>query len=176
MVEWLDDLAGDKLGYDERYRIWNNTAVEACDTREFRRALKEFLARQANFLDKYGRYNQLRDREQLIRDQESKQRQVPEKAVGSLSMTIDNLEMALDQNIALLDEVQLEYRRPDLETLAEIPIRKTMARMKLAEAEDRLVAAQEWLDSMARRVDKFYPDWYLKWKEHAPEAQQQTPF
>ncbi|KAK1960112.1 hypothetical protein LY78DRAFT_750646 [Colletotrichum sublineola] len=169
MVQSLDNLAGDKVGYDEKLRIWNNTAIEACETMGFRRDLNEFLAKNAGFLGKYGRYNLIRDKEQMIWDQKMKQRLVPEKAVGCLSMTFDNMKLALDQNIALLDEVQLEHRAPDVETLAEIPTRQTMARMKLAEAEDRLVAAQTWLDCMAWQIDKFYPDWYWKWKESAPE-------
>ncbi|GKT52245.1 uncharacterized protein ColSpa_12426 [Colletotrichum spaethianum] len=164
----MENLAEDKLGYDERFRIWNNTAVEACETKEFRRDLHEFLAKKIDFLDKYGRYNQIRDREQLIWNQEMKQRQAPEKSVGSLAIMIDNIKTALDHNIALLDQVQLEYQVPDLETLAGIPIRQTMARTKLAEAEDRLVAAQEWVESMIWRVDKFYPQWYRKWKKSAP--------
>ncbi|KAK2008708.1 hypothetical protein LZ32DRAFT_650348 [Colletotrichum eremochloae] len=169
MVQSLDNLAGDKVGYDEKLRIWNNTAIEACETMDFRRDLNEFLAKNADFLGKYGRYNLIRDKEQMIWDQKMKQRLVPAKAVGCLSMTFDNMKLALDQNIALLDEVQLEHRAPDVETLAEIPTRQTMARMKLAEAEDRLVAAQTWLDCMAWQIDKFYPDWYWKWKESAPE-------
>ncbi|KZL74418.1 hypothetical protein CI238_04354 [Colletotrichum incanum] len=170
MLQGMENLAGDNLGYDERFRIWNNSAVEACETKDFRRNLKKFLAQNNDFLDKYRRYNQIRDREQLIWDQETKQRQVPEKAVGSLSMMIEKIKMSLDHNIALLDQVQLEYRAPDLETLAGIPIRQTMARTKLAEADDRLVAAQEWVESLIWRVDKSYPEWYWKWKKSAPDA------
>ncbi|KAK1569687.1 uncharacterized protein LY79DRAFT_71279 [Colletotrichum navitas] len=170
MVQDLDNAAGAKVGYDEKLRLWNNTAVEGCETKEFRRNLNEFLAKNTDFLDKYGRYNLLRDKEQMLWDQEMKQRLVPAKALGCLSMTFENMKQALDRNIALLDEVQLEYRAPDLETLAEIPTRQTMARMKLAEAEERLVAAQEWLDGMAWKVDKFYPKWFREWKESAPEV------
>ncbi|EFQ36270.1 uncharacterized protein GLRG_11415 [Colletotrichum graminicola M1.001] len=174
MVQDLDNAAGAKVGYDEKLRLWNNSAVEACDTREFRRNLNEFLAKNADFLDKYGRYNLLRDKEQMQWDQEMKQRLVPAKALGCLSMTFENMNQALDQNIALLDVVQLEYRAPDLETLAEIPTRQTMAKMKLAEAEDRLVAAQEWLDGMVWRVDEFYPKWFWQWKESAPANVKET--
>ncbi|GKT66346.1 hypothetical protein ColTof3_13685 [Colletotrichum tofieldiae] len=85
---------------------------------------------------------------------------------------IDNIKTSLDHNIALLDQMQLEYRAPDLETLTGIPIRQTMARTKLAEAEDRLAAAQEWVDGLIWRVDKSYPEWYWKWKKSAPDALQ----
>ncbi|KZL66504.1 hypothetical protein CT0861_01909 [Colletotrichum tofieldiae] len=172
MLQGVETLAVDNLGYDERFRIWNNLAVEACETKDFRRNFKHFLAQNNDFLDKYGRYNQIRDREQLVWDQETKQRQVPEKAVGSLIMMIDNIKTSLDHNIALLDQMQLEYRAPDLETLTGIPIRQTMARTKLAEAEDRLAAAQEWVDGLIWRVDKSYPEWYWKWKKSAPDALQ----
>ncbi|KAK2037965.1 hypothetical protein LZ31DRAFT_600038 [Colletotrichum somersetense] len=162
MVQDLENTVGAKVGYSERLRIWNNTAIEACETREFRRNLKNFLAKNANFLEKYDRHNLLRDKEHMIWDQEMKQRMVPAKALGSLSITFHNMKLALDQNIALLDEVLLEYQAPGPETLAEIPVRQTMAKVKLAEAEDRLVSAQEWLDSMQWRVDEFYPKWFRK--------------
>ncbi|KAK2060101.1 hypothetical protein LY76DRAFT_604302 [Colletotrichum caudatum] len=135
MVQDLGKAAGVWVGYSERLRIWNNTAIEACETREFRRKLKNFLAKNANFLDKYDRHNLLRDKEHML---------------------------ALAQNITLLDEVLLEYQAPGPETLADVPVWRTMAKVTLAEAEDRLVAAQEGLDSMEWQVDKFYPKWFQK--------------